>query len=154
MIQGISHITLIVSDVERSAVFFQKVLDAKEVYDSGRETFSLSREKFLLIGGTWLCLMEGASLPEPTYHHIAFSVEEQDLEVYALRLQAAGAIIKKGRPRVNGEGHSLYFYDFDNHLFELHTGTLEERLKRYAKGKQPSAHDHVQGTISPTPEST
>jgi hypothetical protein len=30
---------------------------------------------------------------------------------------------------------SLYFYDDDNHLFELHTGTLAERLERYAKGK-------------------
>ncbi|MDP3309636.1 MAG: FosX/FosE/FosI family fosfomycin resistance thiol transferase, partial [Polaromonas sp.] len=24
-----------------------------------------------------------------------------------------------------------YFYDFDNHLFELHTGTLDERLRQY-----------------------
>ncbi len=30
-----------------------------------------------------------------------------------------------------GEGRSLYFHDHDNHLFELHTGTLEERLARY-----------------------
>jgi catechol 2,3-dioxygenase-like lactoylglutathione lyase family enzyme len=29
------------------------------------------------------------------------------------------------------ERESSYLYDFDNHLFELHTGTLEERLKRY-----------------------
>ena len=32
---------------------------------------------------------------------------------------------------MTGEGRSLYFYDDDNHLFELHTGTLEERLQRY-----------------------
>jgi len=31
-----------------------------------------------------------------------------------------------------GEGRSIYFYDHDNHLFELHTGNLEERLARYA----------------------
>nr|EHU9844980.1 FosX/FosE/FosI family fosfomycin resistance thiol transferase [Listeria monocytogenes] len=42
-----------------------------------------------------------------------------------------GVEIKPERPRVQGEGSSIYFYDFDNHLFELHTGTLEERLKRY-----------------------
>ena len=37
--------------------------------------------------------------------------------------------------RVEGEGSSLYFHDWDNHLFELHTGTLETRLERYAKGR-------------------
>ncbi|MFZ5563799.1 MAG: hypothetical protein ACOZBW_07070 [Thermodesulfobacteriota bacterium] len=31
-----------------------------------------------------------------------------------------------------GEGDSLYFYDFDNQLIELHTGTLNERLNAYA----------------------
>jgi hypothetical protein len=39
-------------------------------------------------------------------------------------------------PRVEGEGRSLHFYD-DNHLFELHTGTLEERLERYRQGLTP-----------------
>ena len=38
------------------------------------------------------------------------------------------------RQRVEGEGRSIYFYDDDNHMFELHTGTLTERLARYAKG--------------------
>jgi len=40
--------------------------------------------------------------------------------------------MKSPRPRIDGEGESLYFYDFDNHLFELHSGTLEERLASYA----------------------
>lgn len=135
MIKGISHITLIVSDVEKSAALFQKVFDAQEVYDSNEETFSLAREKFLLIGCIWLCLMEGAALPEKTYNHIAFEVAQQDMDDLSMRLQAAGAVIKKGRPRALGEGQSLYFYDYDNHLFELHAGTLEQRLKRYAQGK-------------------
>ncbi|MDE2446659.1 MAG: FosX/FosE/FosI family fosfomycin resistance thiol transferase, partial [Alphaproteobacteria bacterium] len=45
-----------------------------------------------------------------------------------------GLEMKPSRPRVEGEGQSLYFYTYDNHLFELHTGTLEERLARYARG--------------------
>ena len=40
--------------------------------------------------------------------------------------------VKESRPRVAGEGRSIYFYDDDNHMFELHTGTLDERLRRYA----------------------
>jgi len=42
-----------------------------------------------------------------------------------------GIKILIGRSRVEGEGKSIYFYDFDNHLFELHTGTLAGRLKLY-----------------------
>ena len=43
--------------------------------------------------------------------------------------------IRRPRERVPGEGRSVYFYDSDNHLFELHTGTLAERLERYGRGK-------------------
>jgi len=38
-----------------------------------------------------------------------------------------------GRPRLGGEGRSIYFYDYDNHLFELHTSSLSNRLKQYAE---------------------
>ena len=38
----------------------------------------------------------------------------------------------RGGPRER-EGRSLYFYHFDNHLFELHTGTLDERLRSYTE---------------------
>jgi fosfomycin resistance protein FosX len=41
--------------------------------------------------------------------------------------------VREGRPRVEGEGRSIYFYDHDNHLIELHSGTLKERLKRYTE---------------------
>jgi len=51
---------------------------------------------------------------------------------YLRRIKALGIDIKPERPRVNGEGRAIYFYDFDNYLFELHTGTIEERLKRYS----------------------
>ena len=41
--------------------------------------------------------------------------------------------MREGRSRVDGEGQFIYFYDYDNHMFELHSGTLEERLARYAQ---------------------
>nr|WP_277871356.1 hypothetical protein [Chroococcidiopsis cubana] len=44
--------------------------------------------------------------------------------------------IRESRSRVEGEGSSLYFYDYDNHLFELHTGTLAQRLARYLQQPQ------------------
>ncbi|EAC7955962.1 FosX/FosE/FosI family fosfomycin resistance thiol transferase [Listeria monocytogenes] len=131
MISGLSHITLIVKDLNRTTAFLQNIFDAEEIYSSGDQTFSLSKEKFFLIAGLWICIMEGDSLQERTYNHIAFQIQSEEVDEYIERIKALGVEIKPERPRVEGEGRSIYFYDFDNHLFELHAGTLEERLKRY-----------------------
>ena len=136
MIEGISHITFIVKDLERSTQLFKKIFNAEEVYCSGDQTFSVAREKFFLIGGQWIAIMEGSELPSRTYNHVAFKIPEQDFAAYESRIRECGVDVKTPRTRVDGEGRSLYFYDFDNHLFELHTGTLSQRLKRYAP-KQP-----------------
>ncbi len=132
-ILGLSHPTFVVRNLERSATLWREGLGALEVYDSGTDQFSLAREKFFTLGGLWIALMEGGPLPTRTYRHVAFKVDETDLPAYRQRLLAHGAEIKESRSRVTGEGLSLYFYDYDNHLFELHGGTLEQRLARYAK---------------------
>lgn len=131
MISGLSHITLIVRDLNKTTTFLQEIFDAEEIYSSGDKTFSLSKEKFFLIAGLWICIMEGESLQERTYNHIAFRIHEEEMGEYTERIKSLGVEIKPERSRVTGEGRSIYFYDYDNHLFELHAGTLEERLKRY-----------------------
>nr|EHU9845348.1 FosX/FosE/FosI family fosfomycin resistance thiol transferase [Listeria monocytogenes] len=131
MISGLSHITLIVKDLNKTTTFLREIFNAEEIYSSGDQTFSLSQEKFFLIAGLWICIMEGDSLQEQTYNHIAFRIQSEEVDEYIKRIKSLGVEIKPERPRVQGEGSSIYFYDFDNHLFELHTGTLEERLKRY-----------------------
>ena len=131
MVEGLSHITVIVRDVERTARLLCEGLGADEVYDSRCKNFSLAREKFFVLGATWLVAMQGE--PDPrSYRHIAFKVREADLAACESRLRCLGAEIRPARPRVAGEGQSLYFHDFDNNLFELHTGTLDERLTTYA----------------------
>ena len=132
MIQGISHITFIVRDLERAATLLREGLGAREVYDSAARNFSLSREKFFVLGGVWIAAMEGEPPAQRSYQHVAFKVSPPQLRECESRLRKLGVEIKAPRARVGGEGESLYFYDFDNHLFELHTGTLEERLARYA----------------------
>lgn len=133
MIESISHFTFIVKDLECATRFFQSIFDAEEIYSSGNNTFSLTKEKFFLIGGQWIAIMEGNSLAERTYNHVAFKIPEEEFEMYKSRVEELGVDFKPPRPRVEGEGRSLYFYDFDNHLFELHTGTLSERLARYSR---------------------
>ena len=131
-IAGISHITFIASDLERTAKLLCDGLGAKEVYDSSARNFSLSREKFFMLGGVWIAVMEGKPV-ERSYRHVAFKVDAAGLPEIEARLRSLGAEIKPPRPRVEGEGQSSYFYDFDNNLFELHTGTLEQRLQRYGQ---------------------
>lgn len=132
-IQGISHITFVVQDLERTAKLLCEGLGAEEVYDSAGRNFSISREKFFVLGGVWLAAMEGTPPAERSYRHVAFKVHERELPHIEAKLRALGVEITPPRPRVEGEGLSLYFYDFDNNLFELHAGTLEERLERYAR---------------------
>ncbi len=129
--EGISHITFIVSDLERMATFLCKGLGAREIYDSAGHNHSLSREKFFLLGGIWLAAMEGNPPETRSYQHIAFKVSESDLATYQANLQSIGIEVLPPRTRIEGEGQSLYFHDFDNHLFELHTGSLEQRLAAY-----------------------
>ncbi len=131
MIEGISHITFIVKDLELATTFFKENFSAEAVYTSEDATFSVSKEKFFMVDNQWIAVMEGESLPTRTYNHVAFKISEADFEPYQERIRKLGLDCKPPRPRVDGEGRSLYFYDFDNHLFELHTGTLSQRLDRY-----------------------
>jgi Lactoylglutathione lyase and related lyases len=145
MIRGLSHMTFIVQNLDRMQAILTTVLGARKVYDSGEETFSLSRERFFLIGEEpgdadapapiWVAIMEGESLPSRTYNHVAFKIAEADYARLLDRIRALGLEVREGRSRVAGEGWSIYFHDHDNHLFELHTGTLGERLQRYASGR-------------------
>src|SRR4030095_1058365 len=135
MIKGLSHITLVVENLDRSAELLGRILDAQEVYSSGDHTFSTAREKFFIIGGVGVAIMEGKRLAGRSYRRVAFKVRESELDDYVERVRALGLELRSPRPRVEGEGRSLYFYDYDNHLFELHTGTLEQRLARYARAR-------------------
>ena len=134
MISGLSHLTLITHDLGKMSRIMIDVLGGKEIYDSAAKNFSISHEKFFMVGDVWVVIMEGASLPSRTYNHVAFKTDETGLEKAKRAASILNLEIQPSRPRVEGEGQSLYFYDHDNHLFELHTGTLGERLAHYFKG--------------------
>lgn len=135
MIQGLSHMTFITADLDRMEQVLTHIFDAKKIYDSGDQTFSISEEKFFLIGDMWIAIMKGDPLSDKTYNHIAFKIDDAEFDDYLSRIHDLGLELREGRARVPGEGQSIYFYDDDNHMFELHTGTLEERLERYKSGR-------------------
>ncbi len=132
MIQGISHITFIVKDINKTKILLEEIFDAKEIYSSDGKEFSISKEKFFLINDIWIAIMEGEEI-DRSYNHIAFKIRTSDYNMYLNKIKKLGLEIKEDRNRVKGEGKSIYFYDYDNHLFELHTGVLEDRLENYRK---------------------
>lgn len=133
MIKSLSHLTFIVKDIEKMTNFLNAVFDAKEVYVSQGENFSISDEKYFVIGKTWVAVMKGEPPSERSYNHVAFKIPESEFDRYVSRIRKLGLEIKHGRKRVKGEAQSIYFYDYDNHLFELHTGTLRTRLRNYSR---------------------
>ena len=110
---GFSHLTLVVSDLDRMTNFLTHIFGAKEIYSSDDATYSISKEKFFLIADIWVAIMEGEALPQKTYNHIAFKIKEEEFREYEKRVRVLGADIKNGRSRVSGEGQSLYFYDYE-----------------------------------------
>jgi catechol 2,3-dioxygenase-like lactoylglutathione lyase family enzyme len=102
MIQGLSHMTFIVRDLDGTEAILTTVLGARKVYDSGEETFSLSRERFFLAGGApgnsdapapiWIAIMEGESLPSRSYNHVAFKVADADYATVLERVRSLGSM--------------------------------------------------------------
>jgi fosfomycin resistance protein FosX len=133
MISGLSHLTFIVHDLEKMTRIIVEVLGGQEVYASGVKQHSISPEKFFDVGGIWIAIMQGDPQPTRTYNHVAFKVSPEQLTKAKLAIEALGLDLRESRPRVSGEGQSLYFHDYDNHLLELHTGSLGERLAAYKK---------------------
>lgn len=133
MVDGLSHITLIVSDLDEMQSFLVGAFEADCVYHSDRTQSPLTDTRFFDIGGVWLAIVKGESLPSRTYNHVAFKIDAADIETCLARLVAMEIDLLPSRSRLKGEGQSLYFYGPGNHLFELHTGTLEQRLAGYAQ---------------------
>ncbi|NFM55629.1 FosX/FosE/FosI family fosfomycin resistance thiol transferase [Clostridium botulinum] len=133
MIECISHITFVVKNLDKTAQLFKELFNAKEVYYSGETKHSLFKERFFILGSQWIAVMEDANILNRTYHHIAFKILDSDVDNYLNKIKTLNLELKPPRRRVSGEGYSIYFYDYDNNLFELHTETLEKRLSSYTK---------------------
>lgn len=133
LISGLSHITLIVPDLDEMQRFLVAAFEARCVFDSAAAQVPLSDTRFYEIGGVWIATIKGDALPERSYNHIAFKIDDADFEACQIRLEAMDINLEPRRQRNEGEGRSLYFYGPGNHLFEVHTGTLQQRLTGYSK---------------------
>jgi fosfomycin resistance protein FosX len=129
-IEQLSHITLMCKDINKTGEFLKKILGAVEYYSTEKTIYSIAQEKFFKIGNIWIVTMQGEPVTK-TYNHIAFQVDAAKFPWLRQEIEKLNLNILPGRKRTPEEGESIYFYDYDNHLFELHSGNLEARIKSY-----------------------
>lgn len=119
-VKGLNHLAFACENLEKTKHLFQYIFDAEEIKVT-------TDEIFMKLADFWLVIIKGTPL-EKSYNHYAFQVNPADLPEFEEKIRSLKLTILPGRDRAVGENHSLYFYDYDNHLFELHTGDLQTTL--------------------------
>jgi len=109
----LSHIALVVTDPKRTVALFQQLFDApvvSRIDDEGHD------ETLIRLGKTWFQLVPAQMQPQRTGDHIAFLVSQEALQSTLTKLKDLQMeyILARGDT-------ALYFFDYDNHVFELDT---------------------------------
>jgi catechol 2,3-dioxygenase-like lactoylglutathione lyase family enzyme len=123
LLTGLNHLTLAVTELDRSFAFYQDLLGFKPaaIWNTGA---------YLSLGGLWLCLSlddKRAASAQPDYTHYAFDIAQDDFAAFRARLRDAG--VTEWRQN-RSEGDSFYFLDPDGHQLEAHVGNLASRLAK------------------------
>ena len=122
ILSELSHIALIVRDPPRTASLFADVFGAKTIRRTDEDGHD---ESYVQLGDTWFVLVKADVERTLTGDHVAFLVSLSTLTSVAEKLKAIGHKYQLARSDT-----ALYFYDFDNHVFELDTVGVESELRQ------------------------
>ena len=120
MLDKIGHIALIVKDSSRTAALFKDLFGAQIVQ---RKDVDGHDETYVKLGRTWFVLAQAEVVRTRSGDHIAFSVSKTALLETAQKLKRMNMEFFLARSDT-----ALYFFDYDNHVFELDTTDLEHEL--------------------------
>jgi catechol 2,3-dioxygenase-like lactoylglutathione lyase family enzyme len=120
VLESISHIALVVKDPARTAALFHDLFSARVVE---REDDEGHLETFVRLGNIWIVLVGASVQRARTGDHIAFRATPEILEATVAKLQAMGREFIRARSNT-----SLYFFDDDDHVFELDAGDIDKEL--------------------------
>lgn len=120
MINGISHITLVVKDIDESFKFYKEILGLKPIMKS-------KISAYFTAGNTWIALTKDEfKTNERNDNHIAFNIDSKDFITLKNRIKDYGA---KEWQENKTEGDSFYFLDPSGNKLEIHSASLEDRIK-------------------------
>jgi hypothetical protein len=120
MLDAIGHIALIVKDSSRTARLFCDLFAAPIVE---RKDIDGHNETFVKLGRTWFVLVQADAIRPRGGDHVAFSVSKSTLLETAEKLKRMNMEFFLARADT-----ALYFFDYDNHVFELDTTDLDREL--------------------------
>jgi len=80
-------------------------------------------ETFVRLGGTWIVLVGAPVQRTRTGDHIAFHATREIIEATVAKLQTLGREFVRAR-----SNRALYFFDYDDHVFELNTEDIDKEL--------------------------
>jgi catechol 2,3-dioxygenase-like lactoylglutathione lyase family enzyme len=119
MLTGLNHLTIAVSDLDRSLYFYVHLLGMKP-------HIRWNKGAYLSLGNIWFCLSLDEPKPSEDYCHIAFDVANEGFDRVSANLRSAQITECKSN---SSEGSSLYLLDPDGPKLEIHSGNLESRLE-------------------------
>jgi catechol 2,3-dioxygenase-like lactoylglutathione lyase family enzyme len=122
MLESISHIALVVNDPARTAALFRDLFSARVVE---RKDDDGHLETFVRLGGIWLVLVGAPVQRARTGDHVAFRATPDVIEATVARLEAMGREFIRAR-----SNRALYFFDYDDHVFELDAEEMDAELER------------------------
>jgi catechol 2,3-dioxygenase-like lactoylglutathione lyase family enzyme len=142
MINAMNHITLAVTNIEKSFAFYRDVIGLKPLvkWDNGAYFLVGDFDVNIPNSGFWFCLnVDKNRVANPCYTHYAFTVLEKNFNAMSQRIIEAGCKIFKDN---TSPGESLYFLDPDNHKLEIHVGNPQSRI--LAKKAHPGSWKKVE----------